>query len=62
MMVCLSLLTVLIVHIILCQVELELGINTNSTNYYTPRGEQIAQQVSGGQSEGTADNYYSRLG
>jgi len=29
------------------QVELELSINTNSANYYAPRGEQIAHDVDG---------------
>ena len=27
------------------QVEVELSINTNSSNYYVPRGEQIAHDV-----------------
>ncbi|XP_020608719.1 DNA-directed RNA polymerase III subunit RPC5-like [Orbicella faveolata] len=29
------------------KVELELSINTNSANYYAPRGEQIAHDVDG---------------
>ena len=46
------------------QVELELAINTNSANYYIPRGEQIATDVDArtkGASAAEKDSYYTRF-
>jgi len=42
-----------------CQVELELGLNTRSKNYYQPRGEQIALDVNGTNSQ-DEEQYYER--
>lgn len=45
------------------QVELELAINTNSSNYYIPRGEQIASDVDSqnkGSSVTEKESYYTR--
>ena len=43
------------------QVEVELAINTNSSNYYIPRGEQIAHDVDGSSRlPGSEEKFFAR--